>query len=145
MKEKVEAARARLPGSVLDLIGSVPITYTGERYPGDRVILGRFQRYPDRITIYAGPWWMFGLHVTPTVIHELGHAVNYATGKQSDSDPFLVARAHDWANLRPYEKRGPTSETFADTCVALWGPWWARWYLGPRPALKKFVRGLLGL
>lgn len=104
---------------------------------------GKFDYLNRTATIYRKPWYYFGRSIVTTTLHEAGHWLDLATGTQSLTEMFRLDRFDDWKYLRRYERDNGPEEAFADTVLSLWGPWWAKWYLGKRPKLKKRVREIL--
>ena len=143
-QRRVRRALRRLPTKIRDLLESEGISFeVRDRRATDYYKYGRFDYDAKLATIYRQPWFHFGLSEMSTAIHEAGHGLDQAVGALSATPEFVAAHREDWKYLRGYEKQAGPAESFADTVVAIWGPRWARRFLGKRPALKRLVREAL--
>ena len=104
---------------------------------------GKYVYGSKAVSIFRKPWYWFNLNIGATVMHEAAHALDQILGRPSATAEFADARQDDFKDLRSYERRSGPGEAFADTVVSLWGPWWARLFLGERPHLKAIVREAL--
>ncbi len=141
--DSVKEALMMMPEPVLRDIQGTHFRVSGQEDPSGRGLFGVYTGADRTATIFAKPWYYFGLHRQPTTIHEAMHAWEHQTGRRLSQTPeFEAARQEDYDDLRRYERESGPGETFADTAVHYYYdiPWIVRLFMGDRPHLIDYYR-----
>lgn len=139
----IHSALTRLPTSIYWLLVRHGIVFHIVDWTEGEPEFGKFVYGAKAAYIFRKRWYWFNLNIGVTTLHEAAHALDMIQGRPSSTPEFTDARQDDLRDLRSYERRSRPAEAFADTVVSLWGPWWARLFLGKRKHMKPVVQKAL--